>query len=187
MWPSDSKWMWPLHEVSDELCGWKILAPVGWVIKLGKKLWQSNARVQQLREELQSLSSGMVSRNVTSWAVCLYFLEQVSFTNIVLTWVYIAQRIKKKTDLSEFGFTTVVWIWLNVSTCSVIAYHNNCGSSEGVAIIWRCQMQKEFWLLLCCNLLYMDCQFRLLWWDLKRGAYSGQSYLCAWLSHLWPL
>ena len=65
--------------------GGKYSPLVGWVIKLGKKLRESNARVQQLREELQSLSSGMVSRNITSWAVCLYFLEQVSFTNIVLT------------------------------------------------------------------------------------------------------
>ena len=41
---------------------------VGWIIGLGKKLRESNGRVQQLREELQSLSNWMVSRNITSWA-----------------------------------------------------------------------------------------------------------------------
>ena len=50
---------------------------VGWIIALGKKLRENNGRVQQLRDELQTSSSWMVSRNVTSWAVCLFFLEEV--------------------------------------------------------------------------------------------------------------
>ena len=55
---------------------------VGWIVGLEKKLRESNSRVQELREELQSSMDWMVSRNVTSWAVCLYFLEQVRHYNI---------------------------------------------------------------------------------------------------------
>ena len=52
---------------------------VGWVVKQGKALVESgNTRIQQLREELQcNTDHSMVSRNVVSWAICLYFLEKV--------------------------------------------------------------------------------------------------------------
>ena len=52
---------------------------VGWAISLEKTLVDSgNAEIQQLRQQLQTeLQDVMVSRNVMSWAICLYFMQKV--------------------------------------------------------------------------------------------------------------
>ncbi len=52
---------------------------VGWVIKQGKLLKENDKRVLELKEIINNEAGldGIAPRNLTGWAVCLYFLEQV--------------------------------------------------------------------------------------------------------------
>ena len=85
---------------------------VGWIIGLGKKLRESNGRVQQLREELQSSSNWMVSRNVTSWAPTHWDQENWLAIKMLYMYIYICNN-----DWLPHGYVLSWVLWLPIKKC----------------------------------------------------------------------
>lgn len=64
--------------------GGKYSPIVRWVINQGNRLEDGgDTRFQEIRDDLQKNARSLVSRNIMSWAVSLYFLEKVGGTLIV--------------------------------------------------------------------------------------------------------
>lgn len=59
--------------------GGKYSSLVGWVIRQGNVMMENDSRMFELKEALNTAARfGRVTpRNLTGWAVCLYFLEKV--------------------------------------------------------------------------------------------------------------
>lgn len=56
-------------------------AAVGWIIRQGKVLATGRDRIEELRDDVQTLCPQMNSRNSIGWASCLFVLEQVISNN----------------------------------------------------------------------------------------------------------
>ena len=59
----------------------KYSSMVGWIIKQGKIMMEDDNRVLEIKDEINTEAGlgGVTPRNLTGWAVCLYFLEKVLF------------------------------------------------------------------------------------------------------------
>lgn len=56
----------------------KYSSMVGWVIRQGKIMMENDSRVLELKDAINAEGlGGITPRNLTGWAVCLYFLEKV--------------------------------------------------------------------------------------------------------------
>ena len=59
----------------------KYSSMVGWIIQQGKIMMKDDNRVLELKDAINTEPNlgGVNPRNLTGWAVCLYFLEKVLF------------------------------------------------------------------------------------------------------------
>ena len=65
------------EEFETNLKGHYYASAIGWIVSLQKDLVGSKQKIQNTKEELLAESGTMKIRNMTGWALTLFFLEQV--------------------------------------------------------------------------------------------------------------